>query len=171
MGFSPLEGVPMATRSGSIDATAVLHLIRSRKLTLEEVGDVLERESGLLGLSGVSARLEELERSPEPHSRLAIDVYAYRVASAVGAMAVALGGVDAIAFTAGIGENSAPMRARICSKLGFLGVELDDAANDAATPDAEIAAAGSRVRVVVVRAREDIVAARTARLLLEQRVN
>jgi acetate kinase len=167
MGFSPLEGVPMATRSGSIDATAVLHLIRSRKLTLEEVSDVLERESGLLGLSGVSARLEELERSTERDARLAIDVFAHRVASAVGAMAVALGGVDAIVFTAGIGENSASMRADICSRLGFLGVELDRAANEQARPDAEIAAEGSPVRVVVLRAREDVVAARAARRLLE----
>jgi acetate kinase len=166
MGFSPLEGVPMATRSGSIDAAVVLHLLRSRKLTLDELGRALERESGLLGLSGVSARLEDLERSVEPAARLAIDVFTHRVASAVGAMAVALDGLDAIVFTAGMGENSASLRARICSRLGFLGVELDAAANEHPAPDAEIAAAGSRVRVVVLRAREDVVAARAARLLL-----
>jgi acetate kinase len=169
MGFSPLEGVPMATRSGSIDATAVLHLIRSRKLTLEEVGEALERESGLLGLSGVSARLEDLERSAEPDARLAIDVFAYRVASAIGAMAVALGGLDAIVFTAGIGENSASMRSNVCSRLGFLGVELDEGANEAATPDADIAADDARVRVVVLEAHEDVVAARAARQLLDRK--
>jgi len=169
MGFSPLEGVPMATRSGSIDATAVLHLIRSQKLTLEEVGEALERESGLLGLSGVSARLEDLERSAEPDARLAIDVFAYRVASAIGAMAVALGGLDAIVFTAGIGENSASMRANVCSRLGFLGVELDEGANEAATPDADIAADDARVRVVVLEAHEDVVAARAARQLLDRK--
>jgi acetate kinase len=165
MGFSPLEGVPMATRSGSIDAAIVLHLLRSRKLTLDELGGALERESGLLGLSGISSRLEELQQSDEPAARLAIDVFAHRIASAVGALAVALGGLDAIVFTAGIGERSAPLRADVCSRLGFLGVQLDAGANEHAEPDAEIAAAGSAVRVVVLRAREDVVAARAARLL------
>jgi acetate kinase len=166
MGFSPLEGVPMATRAGTVDTAVTLHLLRQRKLTLDEISTALERESGLLGLSGVSARLEELERSDEPDAKLAIDVFAHRVSSAVGAMAVALGGLDALVFTAGIGENSATMRANVCSRLGFLGVELDAAANERAKPDAEVAAEGSRVRVVVLGAREDVVAARAARRVL-----
>jgi acetate kinase len=166
MGFSPLEGVPMATRSGSLDAAVVLHLLRSRKLTLDELGGALERESGLLGLSGISARLEELEQSEEPAARLAIEVFAHRIASAVGAMAVALDGLDAIVFTAGIGEHSASLRANVCSRLGFLGVELDAPANQRAEPDAEIAAEGSAVRIVVLHAREDVVAARAARDVL-----
>jgi len=167
MGYSPLEGVPMATRSGSIDAEIVLHLLRTGKLELEEVESVLERESGLLGLSGISARVEELERSETPAARLALAVFAYRIAGAVGTMTVALGGLDALIFTAGVGEGSARVREDVCARLRFLGVELDTKANSAADSDADIAAATSTVRVVVLRAREDVVAARAARALLE----
>jgi acetate kinase len=166
MGFSPLEGVPMATRAGSIDAEIVLYLLRHGLMTPEDVENALERESGLLGLSGISARLEELEASTAADARLALDVFRYRVAGAVGAMAVALGGLDALVFTAGIGERSAATRERICQRLRFLGVELDPATNAAARPDSDIAAESSAVRVVVLEAREDLVAARAARELL-----
>jgi acetate kinase len=166
MGFSPLDGVPMATRSGSIDPEIVLHLLREQKLSLAEVERALEHESGLLGLSGSTARVEELERSDEAGARLALGVFVHRVAGAVAAMAASLGGLDALVFTAGVGEGSATIRERICRRLAFLGVALDDAANRNAEPDAEIAPAGSRVRVVVLRAREDVVAAHAARTLL-----
>ncbi len=166
MGYSPLEGVPMATRSGSIDAEIVLHLLRRGLLSAEAIERALERESGLLGLSGISARVEELERSEEPGARLALAVFAYRVAAAVGAMSVALGGLDALVFTAGVGEGSARVREDVCARLRFLGVELDVEANRAARPDAEVASPRSAVRVVVLRAREDLVAARAARALL-----
>jgi acetate kinase len=168
MGFSPLEGVPMATRAGSIDPEIVLYLLRHRYLSSEEIEDALERESGLLGVSGRSARVEELEASDDPDARLALDVFVHRVAGAVGAMAVALGGLDALVFTAGVGENSALVRGRICERLGFLGVELDDDLNRQSVPDCDIARAGSSVRVVVVQAREELVAARTARALLRK---
>jgi acetate kinase len=141
MGFSPLEGVPMATRSGSIDPEIVLHLLRGEKLGPEEVERALERESGLLGLSGESARVEELEASRDPAARLALSVFAYRVASAVGAMAVALGGLDALVFTGGVGEHSELIRSEVTGRLRFLG----------------------DFRVEVVAAREDVVAARAAR--------
>ena len=166
MGFSPLEGVPMATRSGSIDPAIVIHLLRTGKMKLEEVSWALERESGLLGLSGVSARVEELERSPETAARLALDVFTYRVAVAVAAMAVAAGGIDALVFTAGVGEGSARVRERVCRRLRFLGVELDPERNASARPDSDVAAPGSGARIVVLRAREDVVAARSARALL-----
>jgi len=166
MGFSPLEGVPMATRSGSIDAEILLHLLRAGKLSADEIEDALERDSGLLGLSELSSRVEELERSDEPCARLALDVFAYRVAGAVGACAVALGGLDALVFTAGVGEGSAWVRKEVCSRLRFLGIELDEASNRDPEPDAEIAGPGSPVRVVVVHAREDVVAARAARTLV-----
>jgi acetate kinase len=152
MGFSPLEGVPMATRSGTIDAEIVLHLQRAGLLTAEELETVLEHESGLLGLGG-SARVEELEASDGPAARLALDVFSYRVATAVGAMAAALGGLDALVFTAGVGENSRFVRDAVCDRLGFLGVGPPD----------------HRVRVEVVHAREDVVAARAARELLAGR--
>ena len=166
MGFSPLEGVPMATRSGSIDPEIVLYLQRHGLATPREIEDTLEHRSGLLGLSGVSAQVEELEASEDPDAQLALEVFTYRVAGAVAACAVALGGLDALVFTAGVGENSPRVRADVCARLGFLGVELDQATNRDASPDAEIAVPGSPVRVVVLRAREDVVAARAARELL-----
>ena len=144
MGFSPLEGVPMATRSGSIDPEVVLHLLRTRKLQFEEVEGALERESGLLGLSGTSSRVDELEASDDSAARLALSVFCYRVACAVGAMAAALGGLDAIAFTGGVGEHSERVRTDVCERLRFLG----------------------DFRIEVVGAREDVVAARAVRALL-----
>jgi acetate kinase len=166
MGYSPLDGVPMATRSGSIDPEIPRHLLRAQLLRLEELEHALEHESGLLGLSGVSGSVEELQGSDDPSSRLALAVFSHRVAGAVAAMAASLGGLDALVFTAGIGENSAPVRADVCGRLGFLGVELDPDRNESARPDAEIAAQGAPARVVVLRAREDVVAARAARARL-----
>jgi acetate kinase len=153
MGFTPLEGVPMATRSGSVDPGALLYLLRDGRVALDELDDALERESGLLGLGGAD----------DPQ---ALAVYAYRIACAIGAMAVALGGLDALVFTAGVGEHDADVRERVCARLGFLGVELDADANRDARADAEIAAAGSPVRVVVLHAREDVVVARAVRRVL-----
>jgi acetate kinase len=159
MGFTPLEGVPMATRAGSVDPGALLHVLRTGALTVDALDRALEHESGLVGLGG-SDDPQRLEGT------LALAVYTYRIAGAVAAMAVALGGLDALVFTAGVGEGSAYVRAEICARLAFLGVELDAAANERAEPDAEVAAPASRVRVVVLRAREDLVAARAARELL-----
>jgi acetate kinase len=167
MGFTPLEGVPMATRPGSVDPGALLYLLEHH-LTLEELDRMLERESGLLGLSGLSGDVHELEESDAPAARLALAVFTYRVATAVGAMATALGGLDALIFTAGIGENSAYVRAAICERLGYLGVEIDTEANAAARPDTGITAAGGSVEVIVLEAREDVVAARAARQVLEK---
>jgi len=169
MGFTPLEGVPMATRPGSVDPGALLYLLR-HQLTLDELERMLEHESGLRGLSGISGDVGELARVKSAAARLALQVFAYRVATAVGAMAVPLGGLDALVFTAGIGEHSAAVRAEICARLTFLGVELDAERNDRAEPDAEIATEGSAVRLVVLRAREDIVAARATRALVDRLV-
>lgn len=165
MGFTPLEGVPMATRPGSVDPGALVYLLRHH-LTLDALDYALEHESGLAGLSGLSGDVRELERSDEPAARLALEVFTYRVATAAGAMAVALGGLDALVFTAGIGENSAFVRKAVCGRLGFLGVELDPQANASARPDATISVSGNSVRIVVLEAREDLVAARAARQLL-----
>jgi acetate kinase len=166
MGFSPLEGVPMATRSGSIDVEIVLHLLRTKTLDLGQIENALETESGLLGLSGESGRVEELERSSAPEARLALRVLAHRVAAAVAAMAASLGGLDALVFTAGVGVGSASIRRDVCGRLSFLGVELDEAANAAAVPDADVAAPDASLRIVVLQAQEDIVAARAAAQLL-----
>jgi acetate kinase len=142
MGFTPLEGVPMATRPGSVDPGALLYLLRHR-LTLDELDHALEHESGLLGLGG-SDRVEELEGRDDEAARLALGVFAYRVGGAVAAMTTALGGLDALVFTAGIGEGSELVRSLVCERLGGLG-QFD---------------------VVVLQAREDLVAARAARALL-----
>jgi acetate kinase len=165
MGFTPLEGVPMSTRPGTVDPGALLYLLRHH-LTLDGLDALLEHQSGLLGLSEMSGDVAELERSDDARARLALQVFAYRVASAVGAMAVALGGLDALVFTAGIGEHSSRVRADICSRLGFLGVQLDADANDSAEPDATISARSGSVRVEVIRTREDVVAVRAVRHLL-----
>ena len=160
MGFSPLEGVPMTTRAGSVDPGALLHLLREGLLELPDLERELEHESGLAGLSeGGSGDIREA-------SPLALDVYVHRVAGAVGAAATALGGLDALVFTAGIGERSPETRARIAERLRFLGVELDPEANAAARGDADISGPGASVRTLVVAAREEIVAARATRELL-----
>jgi acetate kinase len=159
MGFSPLEGVPMTTRSGSIDPSAVLFLQRERGLAGDRLEHELNFESGMKALGGGSGDMREV-------AGLALDVFAYRVAGAVAAMCTALDGLDAVVFTAGIGERSARVRARVCARLGFLGVELDSALNEGGEPDCDVAAPGSAVRVHVVRAREELVAARAARALL-----
>jgi acetate kinase len=166
MGFSPLEGVAMATRAGSLDPAAILYLLRRGAGTVDEIEEALERESGLLGMSGLSASVEDLEHSAESAAQLALDVYCYRIASAIAAMSVPLGGLDAIVFSGGVGEGSALIRARVCGRLGFLGVHLSDQLNAAASPDADVAMASSAVRIMVVRAREDVIAARAVRRVL-----
>jgi len=155
MGFSPLEGVPMTTRSGSIDPGALLYLLRERGFDAASLEHALNFESGMKALSGGSGDMREITGG------LALDVFVYRVAAAVAAMAAALGGLDALVFTAGIGENSPLVRARVCERLGFLGIDLDAPANDRAEPDCKISS--GPVAVLVVRAREELVAARAAR--------
>jgi len=165
MGFTPLEGVPMSTRAGSVDPGALIHLLR-HGISLADLDDALEHRAGLLALSGTTGNVAELERSQQPDAAFALDVFAYRVAAAVGALAVALGGLDALVFTAGIGENSARVRREVCARLGFLGLELDNALNEAAVADVDVSPAGAAVRIAVIRAREELIAARAARELL-----
>jgi len=165
MGFTPLEGVPMATRPGSIDPEILLYLLRRGAETPESLEQALQHESGLLALGGTT-RVEELEALREPGAGFALVVLCYRVTASVAAMAAALGGLDALVFTGGIGEGSASVRDWVCSRLAFLGVLLDEDANDGAEPDADVATPDSAVRIWVVHAREDVVAARAARPLL-----
>jgi acetate kinase len=168
MGFTPLEGVPMATRAGSVDPGALLHVLRSG-WDVETLDRLLEHESGLAALAGRGGRHADLEAAAaagDATAAFALDLYAYRVAATVAAMTVPLGGLDALVFTGGIGEGSAATRAAIAGRLAHLGVELDADANAAAVPDADVARASGSVRVVVVAAREDVVAARAARSML-----
>ena len=163
MGFSPLEGVPMTTRSGSIDPGALLYLLRERGLDIEMLDHSLNFDSGFAALGGAEG-MAELQALGTADANLAIDVFTYRVSAAVAAMSAACGGLDALVFTAGIGENSARVREDVCARLAFLGVELDSQRNASASPDCEISS--GRVEVQVIRAREELVAARATQELL-----
>ena len=174
MGFSPLEGVPMNTRSGSIDPGAMLYLLRERGVEIDALDHALNFDSGIEGLGGGSRGSRELEDAAEagdPAATLAYAVFEHRVAGAVAAMAAAAGGIDALVFTAGIGEGSERVRAHVCDRLSFLGVELDATASGGDVLDRDIAASNSPVRVLVVHAREELIAARGARDVLRKTRN
>ena len=158
MGFTPLEGLMMGTRSGSIDPGILTYLMRENQLQPQEIDDVLNKQSGLLGISGISGDMREILASmKEGHSRakLAFDIYVHRVRAGIGAMVAVLGGIDALVFTAGVGENSAEVRAAACKGLSFLGLKLDEAGNEQGLPDQDIATPDSAVRVLIIRAQED----------------
>ncbi len=158
MGFSALDGLPMGTRCGEIDPAVVLHLMREDGLDIAGVEALLYKRSGLLGLSGLSSDFRDLLASEDPRARFAIEVFVYRVARGIGSMAAALGGLDGIVFTAGVGENAAPIRAAVCEACRWLGVELDAVANAAKAPI--VSRAGSRVAVHVIPTDENLMIAR-----------
>jgi acetate kinase len=162
MGFSALEGLMMGTRCGSLDPGVLLYLLEVERLGLKDLTRLLYKESGLLGVSGLSASPKTLleAESTNPRARAALDLYVRRIVRETGALAAVLGGLDMLAFTAGVGERSAVLRERICRALAWLGIELDDAANRANAPT--ISRAGSRVRVAVEPTNEEWVAARQA---------
>ena len=170
MGFSALDGLMMGTRSGSIDPGVLLHLMQTDGLDLQRLTHLLYHESGLLGVSGISAGAKTLldAESQDPRARAALDLYVRRIVREIGSLAAALGGLDMLAFTAGVGEHSAVLRERICAALGWLGVELDDDANLAHSP--VISDARSRVRVVVEPTNEEWIAASHALPFVEDAV-
>jgi acetate kinase len=153
MGFTALDGLVMGTRPGALDPGVVLHLIREKNMTADDVEKLLYGKCGLLGLSGISNDMRDLETSSDPNAREAIDFFVYRANQGLGAMAAALGGVDGIVLTAGIGENSPGIRAAICRAAQWLGVELDEAANDAGGP--RISTANSPVSAWVIPTDEE----------------
>lgn len=158
MGFTPLDGLMMATRSGAIDPSIVLHVQQHHGLTAAQVESALNRESGLLGVSGVSADMRQVLAAAKDGNEdacLAIGVYTHRVRQAIAALTVSMGGIDALVFTAGVGEHSAEIRALVCEGLQCLGLELDPDSNLACTPDADIARHESRGRIFVIATRED----------------
>ena len=165
MGFTPLEGLVMATRSGSVDPGLLLWLQEQAGLAPQQMADALEHESGLVGLAG-TPDMRELVGRDDPDARLAFGVYVHRLRAEVGAMAAALGGLDALVFTGGVGEGSARVRQVACEGLSHLGVVLDGRRNEAAQGDTDIRAEASHVAVLVIRAREDVEIARQARSLL-----
>lgn len=169
MGFTPLEGLMMGTRAGSVDPGALLYVQQQHGLSADTLDDVLNHQSGLLGVSGVSSDMRAVEAAAkEGNARagLALGLFAARVRAGIAAMAAALGGLDGLVFTAGIGEHAVEMRAAICAPLGFMGVALDPARNTAGAVDTDIAPADSPVRVLVIHTQEDrMIARETARVL------
>jgi len=171
MGFTPMEGLMMGARSGTIDPGILLHVQREHGVDADALDRALNRESGLLGVSGVSSDYRAVETAAETghgRARLALDMYAEAVRNAVGALATTTEQLDALAFTAGIGENSAALRETVCAGLRILGVRIDTGLNAAARADAEITADGSATRVFVIRAREDLMIARETRRVVEE---
>ena len=168
MGFTPLEGLVMATRSGSLDPGLVLWLLEHTAISEAELASALEHSSGLRGLAGTADMREVLRRrdAGDDDAMLALEVYIHRLRGGIAAMAAALDGLDALVFTGGVGERSVPVREEACLGLGFLGVRLDPAANAAAAGDADVAAPEAAVRVLVVAAREDIEMAHQVRKVL-----
>jgi acetate kinase len=158
MGFTPLDGLMMGTRSGSVDPGILIHLVRQEGYTADQLDQELNKESGLKGISGVSSDLRSVMEAIEagnPRAQLALDIYIHRLRSCIGSMLASLGGVDALVFTAGVGENSPIVRSRACAAFEFLGLQLDEAKNQARPVDLDIATADSTVRVLVIHTQED----------------
>src|ERR1700681_2918687 len=158
MGFTPLEGLMMGTRSGSVDPGILTYLMRQKQLTGEQLDDLLNQHSGLLGISGISGDMREVlaaVKNGHERAKLAFDIFVHRLQSCIGAMIAALGGIDVLIFTAGIGENSAEVRAAACANFGFLNVRLDSQKNGSSPQDRDIAESESAVRVMVIAAQED----------------
>ncbi|MBE9180964.1 acetate kinase [Oculatella sp. LEGE 06141] len=163
MGFTPLEGLMMGSRSGSVDPGILVYLMRHNHYTADDLDRILNKESGLKGLSGVSADLRQIMQAIAQHNeqaQLAFDVYVHRLRSHIGAMLAALGGLDAIVFSGGVGENSAPVRAAACEAFEFLGLTLDPDKNAQVKGDGDIAAIDSTIRALVIKAQEDWAIAR-----------
>jgi acetate kinase len=158
MGFTALEGVPMGTRTGSIDPGVILHLLTERGMSPDAVTELLYKKSGLLGMSGLSPDVRDLLASDSPRAARALDVFVYRVGRELGSLAAALGGLDALVFTAGIGEHAASIRARVCRDAAWLGIRLDDAANERGGP--RLSAQGSAASAWVIPTNEELMIAR-----------
>jgi acetate kinase len=164
MGFTAVDGLMMGTRTGTLDPGVVLYLMDERGMSARELETLLYSKSGLLGVSGVSSDMRTLLASDAPGARLAIDLYCYRIRRELGSMVAALGGLDAIVFTAGIGENAAPIREAVCRDAAWLGVELDAAANAAGAD--RLHASDSRVAVWRLPTDEEgVIARHTAALV------
>jgi len=164
MGFTALDGLPMGTRCGELDAGVVLYLIQQKGMSPEDLVDLLYKRSGMLGLSGISSDFRELLASDSPRARFAVDLFCNRVARHIASLAAALGGLDGIVFTAGVGENAAPVRSAICQACAWLGLDLDEAANR--EHKVRISTSKSRVAAYVIKTDENLMIARHARTLV-----
>jgi len=161
MGFSTLEGLVMGTRCGLLDAGVILHLIKQKGLSVDEVQQMLYHESGLLGVSGISSDMRDLQKSADPNAKQAIELFCHRAKEEIGNLTAVMHGLDAIVFTAGIGENSAPVREKICEPLEWLGVKLDQNANH--NNETKISAVDSKIDVYVIPTNEEATIANSTR--------
>lgn len=172
MGFTPLDGLVMGTRCGSLDPAVVTFLIKDAGYTADEVDKIMNKKSGVYGISGVSSDFRDIEKAADEgnkNAKLALEMFAYRVKSTIGSYAAAMGGVDAIVFTAGLGENSAEMRERICNGLEFLGVEIDKKKNAVRGKVAEISKDNSKTKVYVIPTNEELMIARDTKAIVENK--
>ena len=170
MGFTPLAGLMMGTRSGSIDPGIVIHLVRHCGSSAEDLDRILNKQSGLFGISGISGDMREVMAAMEQgnaRARLAYEIYAHRLGAEIGSLLPGLGGLDALVFTAGIGENCPPLRQRVADALAFLGMQIDPARNQSPDGDREISTPGSSVRVLVVHTQEEWEIARECRRIVK----
>ena len=165
MGFTAVDGLPMGTRCGNLDPGVVLYLIDELKMDTRAIEKLLYQQSGLLGVSGVSSDMRTLLDSTEPKAKFAIDLFVYRIGRELGSLAAALGGLDALVFTGGIGEHAVPIRERVCKAAAWLGVDLDPLANTAGGP--RISTAGSRISAWVIPTNEELMIARHTRSILD----
>lgn len=171
MGFTPLEGLVMGTRSGDVDAAVITYLMQKENLTPSEMDTILNKKSGVLGISGVSSDFRDVQSAGSEgndRANTALDIFAYKVAKYIGEYAAAMNGVDAIVFTAGLGENSGVIRRAICDYLGFLGVHIDSYNNSLRGKAMEISAPDSRIRVYVIPTNEELMIARDTKELLDK---
>jgi acetate kinase len=158
MGFTPLEGLMMGTRSGSIDPGIIIYLLRHAGYSADQLDDILNKHSGLRGVSGISDDMRDIQEAiaaGNERAKLAFDMYAHRLCREIGGMLVTLGGLDVLVFTGGIGENSGPIREAACNQLAFLGLKLDTAKNAGSPVDENIAVPESAIPVLVIHAEED----------------
>jgi acetate kinase len=163
MGFTPLEGLMMGTRSGSIDPAILVYLMRKNQLTADQIDDLLNKKSGLLGISGISGDMRQIVsamNAGNSRAKLAFDIFVHRLTSLIGSMAAVLGGLDALIFSAGIGENSADLRAAACASFEFLGARIDSVKNAQSPLDSDISSPSSTIRILIIRAQEDWAIAR-----------
>jgi acetate kinase len=163
MGFTPLDGLMMGTRSGSLDPGILTYLARHFQLTPDQLDEIVNLKSGLLGISGIAADMRQiLAARAAGHGRatLAFDIYVHRLRAGIGAMVATLGGLDGLIFTAGVGEHAPEVRSAACAGLSYLGVALDEAKNAQSPPDQDVSQIGSRMPILIVRAEEDWMIAR-----------
>lgn len=165
MGFSTLDGLMMGQRCGSLDPGVIIHLVRQHNMSIEEIEHILYKDSGLLGVSGISNNIQVLQKNGHPHARQAIELFCYKAARELSALVSTINGIDAIVFTAGIGENSAQVRQQICARLKWLGVALDTSAN--AVHKSVISCPNSSVKVLIIPTNEELIIAQGTQSLIE----